>query len=44
VTEEKVRADMMPNAKKPKKKSAWQQRLEEAQKMQEQMQKQQNRR
>ena len=44
VTEEKVRADMMLNAKKPKKKSAWQQRLEEAQKMQEQMQKQQNRR
>ena len=39
VTEEKVRADMMLNAKKPKKKSAWQQRLEEAQKMQEQMQK-----
>ena len=44
VTEEKVRADMMLNAKKPKKKSAWQQRLEEAQKMQEQMQKQQKRR
>ena len=44
VTEEKVRADMMLNAKKPKKKAAWQQRLEEAQKMQEQMQKQQNRR
>ena len=44
VTEEKVRADMMLNAKKPKKKSAWQQRLEEAQKIQEQMQKQQNRR
>ena len=44
VTEEKVRADMMVNASKPKKKSKWQQRLEEAQKMQEQMQKQQKRR
>ena len=44
VTEEKVRADMMLNAGKPKKKSKWQQRLEEAQKMQEQMQKQQKRR
>ena len=44
VTEDKVRADMMLNASKPKKKSKWQQRLEEAQKMQEQMQKQQNRR
>ena len=43
VTEEKVRADMMLNAKKPKKKSAWQQRLEEAQKMQEAMRKQQGR-
>ena len=39
VTEEKVRADMMLNANRPKKKSKWQQRLEEAQKMQEQMQK-----
>ena len=39
VTEEKVRADMMINASKPKKKSKWQMRLEEAQKMQEQMQK-----
>ena len=39
VTEEKVRADMMLKAKQPKKKSKWQQRLEEAQKMQEQMQK-----
>jgi YidC/Oxa1 family membrane protein insertase len=39
VTEEKVRADMMLNAKQPKKKSKWQMRLEEAQKMQEQMQK-----
>ena len=44
VTEEKVRADMMLNASKPKKKSKWQQRLEEAQRMQEQMQKQQKRR
>ena len=43
VTEEKVRADMMLNANKPKKKSKWQQRLEEAQKMQEQMQRQQRR-
>ncbi len=39
VTEDKVRAQMMVNANKPKKKSKWQQRLEEAQKMQEQMQK-----
>ena len=39
VTEDKVRAEMMINAKKPKKKSAWQQRLEEAQKMQAIMQK-----
>ena len=44
VTEEKVRADMMLNASKPKQKSKWQQRLEEAQKMQEQMRKQQGRR
>ena len=43
VTEEKVRAEMMLNAKKPKAKSKWQMRLEEAQKMQEQMQKQQKR-
>ncbi len=43
VTEEKVRAQMMLNANKPKKKSKWQQRLEEAQKMQEQMQKQNRR-
>ena len=40
VTEDKVRADMMLNANRPKKKSKWQQRLEEAQRMQEQMQKQ----
>ena len=39
VTEEKVRAEMMLNSNKPKKKSKWQQRIEEAQKMQEQMQK-----
>ena len=43
VTQEKVQAEMMLNAGKPKKKSKWQQRLEEAQKMQEQMQKQQRR-
>ena len=42
VTEDKVRADMMLRAKQPKKKSKWQQRLEEAQKMQQMMQ-QQNR-
>ena len=39
VTEDKVRADMMLRANQPKKKSKWQQRLEEAQKMQEMMQK-----
>ena len=39
VTEDKVRADMMTNASKPQKKSKWQMRLEEAQRMQEQMQK-----
>ena len=44
VTEDKVRAEMMLRAKQPKKKSKWQQRLEEAQRMQEQMQKQQGRR
>ena len=43
VTEERVRADMMLNASKPQKKSKWQMRLEEAQRMQQQMQ-QQNRR
>ena len=43
VTEDKVRADMMLNANKPKKKSKWQMKLEEAQRMQEQMQKQQKR-
>lgn len=41
VTEEKVRAEMAANAGKPKPKSKWQQRLEEAQKMQEQMLKEQ---
>ncbi len=40
VTEDKVRAEMMLNANRPKKKSKWQQKLEEAQRMQEQMQKQ----
>ena len=39
VTEDKVRAEMMIKAKQPRKKSKWQQRLEEAQKMQEMMQK-----
>ena len=43
VTEDKVRADMMLNAHKPQKKSKWQMRLEEAQRMQEQMRKQQGR-
>ena len=40
VTEDRVRAEMVANANKPKQKSKWQQRLEEAQRMQEQMQKQ----
>ena len=39
VTEDKVRAEMVANANKPKLKSKWQMRLEEAQRMQEQMQK-----
>ena len=39
VTEDKVRAEMMVRARQPKKKSKWQMRLEEAQKMQEMMQK-----
>ena len=43
VTEEKVRAEMKKNASRPVKKSKWQQRLEEAQKMQRAMQ-QQNKR
>ena len=43
VTEDKVRAEMMLNAHKPQKKSKWQMRLEEAQRMQEQMRKQQGR-
>ena len=41
VTEDKVRAAMAAAAVKPRKKSKWQMRLEEAQRMQEQMQKQQ---
>ena len=41
VTEDKVRAEMAANAGKPKKKSKWQMKLEEAQKMQEQMMKEQ---
>ncbi len=40
VTEDKVRAEMMLKANQPKKKSKWQQRLEEAQKMQQMMQQQ----
>ena len=44
VTEDKVRAEMMVKANQPKKKSKWQMKLEEMQKMQEQMQKQQNNR
>ena len=40
VTEDKVRAEMVANSNKPKQKSKWQMRLEEAQRMQEQMQKQ----
>ena len=44
VTEEKVRNDMMLAARRPKQKSKWQQRLEEAQKQAELMQKQQGRR
>ena len=43
VTEEKVRNEMMVNARQPKKKSKWQQRLEEAQRMQEMMQQQKRR-
>ena len=42
VTEEKVRATMAANAKKPKKKSKWVQRMEEVQKQQQAMQKKQN--
>ena len=44
VTPDKVHAEMVLNSNKPKQKSKWQQRLEEAQKMQGQMQKQQRRR
>ena len=39
VTEEKVRAEMAMKASQPRKKSKWQMRLEEAQRMQEQMRK-----
>ena len=42
VTEEKVRATMAANAAKPKKKSKWMARLEEAQKMQQQQQQRSN--
>ena len=42
VTDDKVRAEMVANANKPKQKSKWQMRLEEAQRMQ-QMQKQNRR-
>lgn len=41
VTEDKVRATMAANAAKPKKKSKWMQRLEEAQKQQQALQRQQ---
>jgi len=41
VTEDRVRAEMVAKANQPKKKSKWQQRLEEAQKMQQQMMKEQ---
>ena len=44
VTEDKVRAAMAAAAAKPRQKSKWQLRLEEAQRMQEQMQKQKNQR
>ena len=44
VSEDKVRATMAANATKPKKKSKWMQRLEEAQKQQQAMQKQQAKR
>ena len=43
VTDDKVRAEMVANANKPKQKSKWQMRLEEAQRMQQQMQKQNRR-
>ena len=44
VTEDKVRAEMAARASQPKKKSKWQMRLEEAQRMQEQMRKEKGRR
>ena len=43
VTDDKVRAEMVANANKPKQKSKWQMRLEEAQRMQQQMQNQKRR-
>ena len=43
VTEDKVRAEMVANANNPKQKSKWQMRLEEAQRMQQQMQNQNRR-
>ena len=43
ITEDKVRATIAANAAKPKKKSKWMARLEEAQKMQQQQQHQQQR-
>ena len=43
VTDDKVRAEMVANANKPKQKSKWQMRLEEAQRMQQQMQNQNRR-
>jgi YidC/Oxa1 family membrane protein insertase len=43
VTDDKVRAEMLANANKPKQKSKWQMRLEEAQRMQQQMQNQNRR-
>ena len=44
VTEDKVRAEMAAKASQPRKKSKWQMRLEEAQRMQEQMRKEKGRR
>ena len=43
VTDDKVRAEMVANSNKPKQKSKWQMRLEEAQRMQQQMQNQNRR-
>lgn len=44
VNEDKVRAEMLANAKKPRKKSGWMAKLEEAQRKQEAMMREQNRR